>query len=219
MLGPDVFIPLAEANGLIGRLTQQVLAEALDQCAAWNRRGVHLTVAVNLSARTVNDPALPEQVIAALLTAGVPASQLILEITESAVMDDPARAVLILQRIAAIGVGLSLDDFGTGYSSLAYLQRLPVSEVKIDRSFITGLQAADPDSQVLVRAIINLATSLGHRVVAEGAEDQTTVDLLRALGCHLVQGYHISRPALPDQITACVAAHPGRTARLLSIAT
>ena len=218
LLSPDVFIPLAETNGMIGALTAQVLTQALTQCAAWRRNGIDLAVAVNLSARTVNDPALPEQVTAALLAAGVPATRLILEITESAVMDDPTRAVVILERIAAIGVILSLDDFGTGYSSLAYLQRLPVSEVKIDRSFITGLRADSPDTQVLVRAIINLATNLGHRVVAEGAEDQATVDLLRDLGCHLVQGYHISPPDHPDQIITLVHAHPGNLAALLTLA-
>jgi len=217
LLVPDVFIPLAEANGLIAPLTRLVLAEALRQCAAWRNQGIDVAVAVNLSARTVNDPDLPEQVSAALLTAGVPADRLILEITESAVMDDPDGAVLVLERIAAIGVALSLDDFGTGYSSLAYLQRLPVSEVKIDRSFITGLRADRRETQVLVTAIVNLATGLGHRVVAEGAEDQATVDLLRELGCQLVQGYHIGRPETADQVADCIRAHPGRSAPVLSI--
>ncbi len=219
LLAPDVFIPLAEANGLIGELTRQVLAEALRQCAAWRTEGIDVAVAVNLSARSVADRALPEQVSAALLAAGVPGTKLILEITESAVMDDPDRAVLVLERIAAIGVTLSLDDFGTGYSSLAYLQRLPVSEVKIDRSFIASLRADRGETQLLVSSIINLATGLGHRVVAEGAEDAATVDLLRRLGCHVVQGYHISRPELPDQVAACIRAHPGRPGRILTIAT
>ncbi len=217
LLVPDVFVPLAEANGLIAPLTRLVLAEALRQCAAWRSQGIDVAVAVNLSARTVNDPDLPEQVSAALLTAGVPADRLILEITESAVMADPDGAVLVLERIAAIGVALSLDDFGTGYSSLAYLQRLPVSEVKIDRSFIAALRADRRETQVLVAAIVDLATGLGHRVVAEGAEDQATVDLLRELGCQLVQGYHIGRPDTANQVASLIRAHPGRSAPLLSI--
>ena len=218
LIGPDAFIPLAEANGLIAPLTGKVLREALRQCAAWQADGLDLTVAVNLSARMVNDPGLPEAISAALLAAGVPASRLILEITESSVMDDPDRAVGTLRRIAAIGVTLSLDDFGTGYSSLSYLQRLPVQEVKIDRSFVTGLLTDDGSSQVLVRSIINLASSLGHRVVAEGVEDAATVDLLRRFGCQLAQGYHISRPVPPEQLAACFHAHPGRPPQLVALA-
>jgi len=206
MIHPDVFVPLAEAHDLIGPLTEQVLREALRQCAVWRSAGLDLTVAVNLSARVVNDDALPGLIASALHTAGVPTSSLVLEITESAVMDDPDHAVAILESIAALGVVLSLDDFGTGYSSLAYLRRLPVREIKIDRSFVTGL-ATDPDrGGVLVRAIINLATSLGHRVVAEGAEDGATVDLLRELGCHLVQGYTVSPPQAPELVSTFVRA-------------
>jgi diguanylate cyclase (GGDEF)-like protein len=201
-LSPDVFIPLAEANGLIEPLTEVVLTAALRQCALWRQQGVDVAVAVNLSARTVNSPDLPERISSALFRAGVPASHLILEVTESAVMDDAERAVTILERIAAIGVSLSLDDFGTGYSSLSYLQQLPVREVKIDRSFITGLTAGNSRSQVLVRSIINLGTSLDLRVVAEGVEDAATLELLRELGCHLIQGYHVSRPLPAHQIAA-----------------
>ncbi len=169
---------------------------------------------MNLSARTVHEPGLPEMISAALLHAGVPASRLVLEITEGSVMEDPDRAVPILERIAAIGVTLSLDDFGTGYSSLSYLQRLPVREVKVDRSFVSGLLTDGGRSTVLVKSIVSLAAGLGHAVVAEGAEDAGTVDLLRRLGCDLVQGYHISRPVLPAQVLACVAAHPGRAPSL-----
>ncbi len=219
LLTPDTFVPLAEANGLIGPLTEQVLAAALRQSAAWRADGLDLAVAVNLSARTVTDAGLPRLVTDALLDAGVPPSRLILEITESSVMDDPDRAVSVLETIAGIGVTLALDDFGTGYSSLAYLQRLPVSEVKIDRSFVTGL-VTDPDrGQVLVRTIITLATNLGHRVVAEGAEDTETVDLLRRLGCHLVQGYAISPPDHPDRIAALVHARAERARPALVLAT
>jgi diguanylate cyclase (GGDEF)-like protein len=219
LLGPTVFVPLAEANGLIGPLTEHVLHEALGQCAEWRTQGVDVAVAVNLSARVVNNSALPALISAALLDAGVPASRLILEITESSVMDDYERAVPILERISAIGVMLSLDDFGTGYSSLAYLQQLPVSEVKIDRSFIAGLVTDEGRSQVLVRAIISLATSLGHRVVAEGPEDVETLDLLRSMGCHLVQGFYVSRPESPEVVAAFVRQHPRPGSRILRLAT
>ncbi|WNB87184.1 bifunctional diguanylate cyclase/phosphodiesterase [Cellulomonas sp. ATA003] len=143
---PDVFIPVAESTGLIDELTRTVLRQALDQCRRWREDGHDLTVAVNLSARNVNDEQLPERIAAALALAGVPADRLILEITESSVMGDPRRTVPTLERLAALGVTLSLDDFGTGYSSLSYLQRLPVRELKIDRSFLVGMarEAADP---------------------------------------------------------------------------
>jgi predicted signal transduction protein with EAL and GGDEF domain len=195
-LGPDVFIPLAESTGLIEQLTAVVLEQALRQCRLWETQGLNLAVAVNLSARNVNNPALPDQVAAALDRAGVAAAHLILEITESAVMGDPERTVPTLNRLVDLGVTLSLDDFGTGYSSLAYLQRLPVREVKIDRSFVLGMShpVDGRASTALVRSIISLGQSLGLRIVAEGVETQEAVDLLEGLGCHVVQGYHVGRP-------------------------
>ena len=207
-ISPEVFVTLAEANGLIGQLTQHVLFEALRQCADWAADGLRMSVAVNLSAQIVSNSLLPELIRTALQTADVPAVDLVLEITESSVMADPDRAVPVLERIAATGVTLSLDDFGTGYSSLAYLRRLPVGEVKIDRSFITGMVDDDDASQVLVRAIINLAASLGLRVVAEGAEDDQTVELLRAMGCDTVQGFAVSRPVSAAGITEFVRSRP-----------
>lgn len=209
LLSPDAFVPLAESAGLIEPLTHLVLCAALQQAARWHDAGVDLTVAVNLSARSVNNPQLPSIVNDALLHAGVPAHRLVLEITESSVMQDADRAVDILQRIAAIGVKLSLDDFGTGYSSLAYLQRLPVSEVKIDRSFVRELTAANPRSDLLVRSIIGLAASLQLRVVAEGVEDEATLQLLHRLGCDLAQGYYIARPETAEEITNHLATYPG----------
>ncbi len=196
LLYPDVFIPLAEQSGLIEELTDQVLRKALLQCRVWRDRGLDLVVAVNMSAHSTNNESLAEDVAAALAAAGLPPDRLVLEITESIVMDDPARAVPVLQRLADLGVTLSLDDFGTGYSSLAYLQRLPVREVKIDKSFVMGLTpgADGQASSVLVRTILTLAAALGLRVVAEGVEDAGALEMLRDLGCDLVQGYHISRP-------------------------
>ena len=181
-----------------------VLAKALRQCRAWQDAGLDLLVAVNLSARNVLNPALPDQVAAALVAAGLPAQKLILEITESSVMGDPERTVPTLERLAAIGVTLSLDDFGTGYSSLSYLQRLPVRELKIDKSFIMGLtRAADKHaSEILVRAIISLGSSLGLRIVAEGVENADVLEKLRDLGCDIIQGYHIGRPVPAHELAA-----------------
>jgi diguanylate cyclase (GGDEF)-like protein len=215
-LSPDVFIPLAESTGLIEPLTHAVLAKALRQCRDWQDAGLDLTVAVNLSARNVLNAALPDQVAAALVAAGLPAHKLILEITESSVMGDPERTVPTLERLAAIGVTLSLDDFGTGYSSLSYLQTLPVQEVKIDRSFITGL--ADPGDQrasgILVRSIISLGSSLGLRVVAEGVETAEVLEELRRLGCDIIQGYYTGRPVPAEELTASLREGGLRTLRV-----
>lgn len=207
-LAPDVFIPLAESTGLIDQLTDVVLGKALRQCRAWQDAGLDLVVAVNLSARNVLNPALPDNVAAALVAVGLPAQKLILEITESSVMGDPERTVPTLERLAAIGVTLSLDDFGTGYSSLSYLQRLPVREVKIDRSFIMGmtLESEKHASGVLVRSIIGLGASLGLRIVAEGVENAEVLAQLRHLGCDIIQGYHVGRPVPAHELIAALAA-------------
>jgi predicted signal transduction protein with EAL and GGDEF domain len=211
VLGPlssEAFIPLAESTGLIEQLTRLVLGKALRQCRQWQDDGLDLAVAVNLSARNVNDPGLPDQVSAVLLTAGLPPHRLILEITESSIMGDPERTVPTLERLRDIGVTLSLDDFGTGYSSLSYLQRLPVREVKIDRSFIHGLGVSGQRhaSEVLVRAIIGLGRSLDLRIVAEGVETHEVLQELTRLGCHVAQGYHVGRPVpaadIPQALTA-----------------
>jgi EAL domain-containing protein (putative c-di-GMP-specific phosphodiesterase class I) len=206
LVPPDAFIPVAESTGLIDELTQVVLLAALRQCRVWREQGHDLSVAVNLSARNVNDPQLPDRVAAALTVTGVPAERLVLEITESSVMGDPERTVPTLERLAALGVRLSLDDFGTGYSSLSYLQRLPVRELKIDRSFLLGLEReADAHaSAVLVRSIVGLGQSLGLTVVAEGVETQGMYDHLRSLGCDLAQGYLVSRPVPADRLVDAV---------------
>jgi diguanylate cyclase (GGDEF)-like protein len=215
-VAPDAFITVAESTGLIDDLTRVVLAKALQQQRRWRDAGLDLSVAVNLSARNVNDVDLPERVAAALADAGVPADRLILEITESSVMGDPERTVPTLERLAAIGVTLSLDDFGTGYSSLSYLQRLPVQELKIDRSFLLGL--ADPAraraSRVLVRSMVGLGQSLGLKVVAEGVETTEILEELRALGCDLAQGYLVSRPVPGARLPGAVEDAGYRTPRL-----
>jgi diguanylate cyclase (GGDEF)-like protein len=195
VIAPDRFIPLAESTGLIERITPLVLGAALRECARRTAEGVTMTVAVNLSARNISDPDLPQRVSDALVEAGLAPELLILEITESSVMGDPEQTMPVLHQLHDLGVCLSLDDFGTGYSSLSYLQRLPVGEVKIDRSFVTGLTGDNAaSSRALIRSIATLGANLGLRIVAEGVEDQATMDELRALGCDVAQGYYISRP-------------------------
>ncbi|HEX4726424.1 MAG TPA: EAL domain-containing protein [Jatrophihabitans sp.] len=195
VLGPDRFIPLAESTGLIEALTPLVLEAALLQCRDATAGGVPISVAVNLSARNISDAGLPDRVAQTLARTGVPASRVILEITESSVMGDPEQTLPVLHRLRDLGICLSLDDFGTGYSSLSYLQRLPVGEVKIDRSFVMGLSGDDQVStRALIRTILGLGSALGLRIVAEGIDDQATLDELRTLGCDVAQGYFISRP-------------------------
>ena len=192
LLFPDEFIPLAERTGLIRQLTLAVLDQALAQAAQWARAGRPLAVAVNLSARSLLELTLRDDVAAALARHDVPGSMLELEITESTVMADPERALGVLRSLTELGLTVSIDDFGTGYSSMAYLQRLPVHGLKIDRSFVTDL--GGDVNEVIVSSSIDLARSLGLHVIAEGVEDRATWDRLSALGCHAGQGYFLSRP-------------------------
>jgi diguanylate cyclase len=152
-----------------------------------------LSVAVNISTRSLLDPTFPDQVASQLAARQVSSDRLVLEITESAVMADPARALEVLGRLHTLGVGLAVDDFGTGYSSMAYLKELPVDELKIDRSFV-GQMATSPSDSVIVRSTIDLGHNLGLRVVAEGVETQHAWQELSALGCDLAQGYYLGRP-------------------------
>lgn len=192
-LPPSAFIPIAEQTGLIFPLTHWVLEAALKQQRVWRGRGIDVPVAVNLSRRTLQDPQLPDIVAELLHHLEVPASALVLEITESSLMADPLRAGDNLDQLRALGVHVSIDDFGTGYSSLASLKNLSVDELKIDRSFVQAM-AADASARAIVRAIIDLADALSLRVVAEGVEDRATWDLLAQQGCEIAQGYFLSRP-------------------------
>jgi diguanylate cyclase (GGDEF)-like protein len=195
---PDEFIPLAERTGLIGPLTTYVLEDALRQCRRWLDRNLQIGVAVNLSVLSLLDPELVPTVSGLLTKVGVPTEMLTLEITEGMVMAEPDRALPVLQRLHDLGIKLAVDDFGTGYSSLAYLSQLPVDDVKIDKTFILGMGTGDGDLAI-VRTIIELCHSLGFRVVAEGVEDELTRDLLRGMGCDVMQGYLISRPLPVDR--------------------
>jgi diguanylate cyclase (GGDEF)-like protein len=192
-VSPEEFIPLAERAGLIRALTLLVLDRAVGECTSWQSDEGQVGVAVNLSVRNLVDVGLPGQVAEILRVHGLPARLLTLEITESHIMSDPARCMVVLTALDRLGVTLSIDDFGTGYSSLAYLKRLPVSEVKIDKGFVIGM-GRDADDGAIVRGTINLAHDLGLSVVAEGVEDDASWHALARFGCDTAQGWLVGRP-------------------------
>jgi len=199
LLSPLEFIPLAEENGMIKDLGKWVLRAACAQAAAWRRQGLDLRVAVNLSPIQCRDPGLVNFVRETLHQNGVPASFLELEITESTFLDGSALTEDIIRELHALGVPIALDDFGTGYSSMTYLRRLPLHNLKIDRSFIAGIPT-DEDSKAIVRAIVSMAINLGLTVTAEGIETEEHGRFLQAQSCHLLQGYYISRPCAASEI-------------------
>ena len=193
LIPPGAFVQTVEQSGLIGPLTRHVLRSALAELARWRREGRDMSVAVNLSVRNLVDRDLPQEIERMLVEYGVPAQALQLEITESMIMSDPDRALATVGRLSRLGIRLSVDDFGTGYSSLANLRRLPIDELKIDRSFVSPM-LTDESDDIIVRSTINLGHDLGLRVIAEGVEDSPTLARLDELGCDLAQGYHLSRP-------------------------
>ena len=202
---PADFVPLAEQCDLIRPLTYWILDEALRQGRAWRQLGLSLDVAVNLSARNLHDPGLPAKVAGLLAKWSVPAAHLTLEITENAIMVDPPRALKILDRLHAMGIKLSIDDFGTGYSSLVYLKKLPVTQIKIDRSFVMDM-VCDENDAIIVRSTIDLGHNLGCHIVAEGVESKEILEHLKDLGCDYAQGYYLSRPVSPADLLSWLAA-------------
>lgn len=207
MVLPVEFIPLAEQTGLIRPLTLWVLEEAVRQCGHWRELCHDLKVSINLSARNLLDPTLPDMLAKLLASNQVDADCLMLEVTESAVMLQPERALQNLTRLHEMGASLSVDDFGTGYSSLAYLKKLPVCELKIDQSFVFGMVKNENDA-IIVRSTIDLAHNLGLKVVAEGIEDYETLQLLEILGCDTGQGYLFSKPIPPDDLSQWLSESP-----------
>jgi diguanylate cyclase (GGDEF)-like protein/PAS domain S-box-containing protein len=195
---PADFIPQAEHTGLIKPLTRRVLNEALHQCRVWYDARLQVGVAVNLSTRNLHDQHLVDMIARLIRTWAISPTWLTLEIGESAVMTDPVRGLEVLTHLHAMGVKISIDDFGTGYSSLAYLTRLPIDELKIDKSFVLNMRAGNEDASI-VRSIIDLGHSLGMQVAAEGVENRETWGLLAELGCDLAQGYYVSRPLPADE--------------------
>ena len=199
LLAPGEFIPIAERGGLIQPLTRYVLNSAIKQVAEWDREGLHLNVAVNLSVRNLLDPELSGVVRELLDKWEIDPKRLELEVTESSIMSDPERAAIVLNELHALGVRLAVDDFGIGYSSLSSLKKLPVSTIKIDRSFIQHM-AVDENDLFIVRSVIDLSHNLGVEVVGEGVETKEVADMLALLGCDYIQGYYKSAPIAAKEI-------------------
>jgi EAL domain-containing protein (putative c-di-GMP-specific phosphodiesterase class I)/GGDEF domain-containing protein len=200
---PDEFIPIAEQTGVINPLTKWVIDRALSQLSELREMGFELFVAVNISAVNLKERHFPRVVHEALQKYQIPADMLTLEVTETAMMDDPARALSALQELNSLGVRLSIDDFGTGYSSLAYIKQLPVQEIKIDRSFVMEMDSHGNDA-IIVKTTINMCHDLGYDVVAEGVETAQTCEALSLMGCDYLQGYHLSRPLAFEDFVAFV---------------
>ncbi|MCA0201149.1 MAG: bifunctional diguanylate cyclase/phosphodiesterase, partial [Proteobacteria bacterium] len=197
-MAPDSFIPLAEQTGNIQKLTAWVLDAAVKQLRRWLDAGIDIKVAVNLSAKDLGNRNLPTEIANLLIAHNIPTRNLILEITESAVMQDPLHALEVMKHLNEMGLTLSIDDYGTGYSSMAYLRSLPVHEIKIDKSFVLKLANSRGD-EILVRSTIDLGHNLGLKVTAEGVEDAASIEILRAYGCETAQGYFVSKPLPADE--------------------
>jgi diguanylate cyclase (GGDEF)-like protein len=215
LIAPGEFIPLAEHTGLIRPLTVHVLELALAQCRRWLDDGLAIPIAVNISARSLLDEAFPDELAAQLHAAGVPPELLELEVTESSMLESPERARVLLDRLSAMGVAIAVDDFGTGYSSMAQLKALPVRRLKIDRGFIAAMGEDDRDA-FIVRSAIQLGHDLGMAIVAEGVEDERTLQALHGLGCDAAQGFYIQRPVAPEQLADWLHEH-GRTRTIVEL--
>ncbi|WP_296307061.1 EAL domain-containing protein [Pseudomonas sp.] len=200
MIGPDVFIPIAERFGLINALGSWVIEEACRQIAEWRQQGLSLRVAVNLSVHQLRQANLAQRLAHTLQAHRIKPSQFILEVTESIAMEDGGSHLALFEQFGQAGIKLSIDDFGTGYSSLSYLRRLPISQVKIDRSFVRDLESS-ADARVIVKAIVNLAHALNLEVVAEGVETAAQRDVLRAMDCDELQGFFYARPMAAMDLT------------------
>src|SRR5260221_1724264 len=193
LLAPAAFIPAAERTGMIKAMTDWILDRTLGQVRRWHDESAPIHIAVNVSAKSLHEQTLPQKVMAVLEKWRIDPRFLKIEITESSIMADPAHALAIMSMLQSMGVRLSVDDFGTGYSSLTHLRELPIDEIKIDKSFVTGMVTSDADAAI-VRTVIDLAHNLGKQVCAEGVEDEATWNRLGEMGCDLAQGYWIARP-------------------------
>ena len=209
MLGsvpPDQFIPIAERAGVMKEITFIVLHNVLAQLEEWHALGLNIKVAVNLSMRNLSDENLPDDIANALKSYNIPPENLILEVTESSMMSNPALANATLTTLSKLGVQCSIDDFGTGYSSLAYLKSLPASEIKIDKSFVTDM-TNDENDAIIVHATIVMAHNMGYRVVAEGVENAEILELLQILGCDIAQGFYFSKPMPAEYVAEWIVLH------------
>lgn len=199
LINPEKFVPYAEKTGLIRDITKWVITEAVKQLSKWRAIGKYLKMSVNLSFRDLDDDSLVHYIVEILNEWHVPPQDLMLEITETSVMENPNRTLKVLHRLNDMGLGISIDDFGTGYSSMIYLKKLPISEIKIDRSFVSDL-LTNADSLVIVNSIIDLAHNLGMMVTAEGVETKNVLDKLASLNCDISQGYHTGRPMIQTDL-------------------
>ncbi|WJK40132.1 EAL domain-containing protein [Solwaraspora sp. WMMA2056] len=204
MVDPEELIKVAEQSAVMRLLTRRVVDDVVEQIAKWAATGISLRAAVNVSVRDLHTGEIADQIADRLTRYNLPPDQLQLEITEGALMADPRRVLATISRLDAIGVAIALDDFGTGYSSMQHLRRLPLSEVKVDRSFVLGM-STDTDDAAIVRSVIELARALGLRVVAEGVEDEASWRRLHALGCHVAQGWFYARPMPADELVSWLA--------------
>ncbi|MCM0676283.1 EAL domain-containing protein, partial [Micromonospora phytophila] len=204
MVDPEELIRVAEQSAVMRLLTRRVVDDVVEQLAKWSAAGIGLRAALNVSVRDLHTGEIADQIDDRLTRYGVPPQRLQVEITEGALMADPRRVLATISRLHRIGVGIALDDFGTGYSSLQHLRRLPLSEVKVDRSFVLGM-AEDGDDAAIVRSMIELAGALGLRVVAEGVEDERTWRMLHAAGCDAAQGWFYARPMPAEELVAWLA--------------
>ncbi len=205
-VSPGEFIPVAERFGIIGQLGHWVIEEACRQMAAWKWEGLHIRVAINLSAHQMRESGLAERIRSALYRHGIPASSLLCEITESVAMEDTHATQRTIEELGRIGVYLSIDDFGTGYSSLSYLRRLPARQLKIDQTFVRDLEEQD-DARAVVHAVVRLAHALGLKVVAEGVETEGQRDILLGMQCDELQGYFFARPMPANALRAWARGH------------
>lgn len=204
MVDPEELIRVAEQSAVMRLLTRRVIDDVVEQLAKWSAAGLDLRAAVNVSVRDLHTGEIADQIAERLAQYGVPPSRIQLEMTEGALMADPRRVLATITRLDRIGVAIALDDFGTGYSSMQHLRRLPLAEVKVDRSFVLGM-AADADDAAIVRSVIELAGALGLRVVAEGVEDERTWRLLHAAGCDAAQGWFFARPMPAEDLVTWLA--------------
>jgi diguanylate cyclase len=207
---PAKLVRVAERTGAIRPLTMWVMQHALAECRAWRDQGWDLGVAVNLSARNLVDRRLVPDVAGLLDETGVPATSLTLEITETMVVGESQRSREVVQGLVEMGIKISCDDFGTGYSSLARLRRLPITEIKVDRSFVTRM-AADEEDRAITRSVLALGRGLGLTTVAEGVEDREGWNILRAFGCDQAQGFLVSRPLAADKFREWMTRQPPST--------
>jgi len=203
-ISPEEFIGIAERSRLIIDLTALVIEDAFSACAEFHQHGHDIKVSINLSMKDLLNPELPDLVAGLTAKIGIDPSWIIFEITEGSIMSDPTRALIIVERLKSMGFDFSIDDFGTGYSSMAYLKRLPVSELKIDKSFVLDMMTNDSDA-IIVQATIGLAHNLGLTVTAEGVEDESALEMLNKMGCDIAQGYFFSKPIPKAELLSWIA--------------